>query len=115
MEKWIGLTVFLVLSIKAATLTLPQCEFPAIYNFGDSNSDTGGIAAAFQPMPSPYGQSFFHKPAGRCSDGRLIIDFIGDLFFLVSTICFQVFLPVLFLGWIIVGFVLQLRSSSCLI
>ncbi|KAL2528950.1 Esterase [Forsythia ovata] len=26
---------------------LPPCNYPAIYNFGDSNSDTGGLAAAF--------------------------------------------------------------------
>lgn len=57
--------------------TLPPCDFPAIYNFGDSNSDTGGISAAFEPIRAPYGEAFFHKPAGRDSDGRLVIDFIG--------------------------------------
>ena len=56
---------------------LPPCDFPAIYNFGDSNSDTGGISAAFVPIPAPYGENFFGKPAGRDCDGRLIIDFIG--------------------------------------
>lgn len=50
---------------------------PAIFNFGDSNSDTGGISAAFFPKPDPFGETFFHRPAGRASDGRLIIDFIG--------------------------------------
>ncbi|XP_043701606.1 esterase-like [Telopea speciosissima] len=54
-----------------------SCEFPAIFNFGDSNSDTGGLAAAFTPPKSPYGETFFHAPAGRYSDGRLIIDFIA--------------------------------------
>ncbi|KAL8038751.1 hypothetical protein ABFX02_11G128100 [Erythranthe guttata] len=56
----------------------PPCNFPAIYNFGDSNSDTGGMSAAFGPIPPPYGQDFFHGPAGRESDGRLIIDFIAE-------------------------------------
>lgn len=56
---------------------LPPCKFPAIYNFGDSNSDTGGISAAFYPMVAPYGKTYFHKPVGRASDGRLLIDFIG--------------------------------------
>ncbi|KAF7819504.1 GDSL esterase/lipase [Senna tora] len=56
----------------------PSCAFPAIYNFGDSNSDTGGISAAFEPISAPYGEGFFHKPAGRDSDGRLIIDFIAE-------------------------------------
>ncbi|OAY58265.1 esterase [Manihot esculenta] len=54
--------------------------FPAIFNFGDSNSDTGGLSAAFSPRNSPYGQTFFQMPVGRCSDGRLIIDFIAESF-----------------------------------
>ena len=71
-----GVLVFWVLSEGAANL--PECEFPAIYNFGDSNSDTGGISAAFEPIRAPYGVPFFHKPAGRDCDGRLIIDLIGN-------------------------------------
>lgn len=53
------------------------CDFQAIYNFGDSNSDTGATSAAFWPTPPPYGVNYFGRPAGRYSDGRLIIDFIG--------------------------------------
>lgn len=66
----------------------PPCDFPAIFNFGDSNSDTGCMAAAFYPMASPCGQTFFHEPAGRASDGRLIIDFIGKY----SSIRFTIFI-----------------------
>ncbi|XP_054788570.1 esterase-like [Prosopis cineraria] len=58
----------------------PACEFPAIFNFGDSNSDTGGIAAAFLAPPKPYGQTYFERPSGRVSDGRLIIDFVAQNF-----------------------------------
>ncbi|CAK9181903.1 unnamed protein product [Ilex paraguariensis] len=54
-----------------------ECDFPAIFNLGDSNSDTGALAAAFNWTPPPYGETFFHKPVGRFSDGRLIIDFIA--------------------------------------
>ncbi|XP_021890349.1 GDSL esterase/lipase At5g14450 [Carica papaya] len=64
--------------ISARSAALPPCQFAAIYNFGDSNSDTGGISAAFEPIRAPYGEAFFHKPAGRDSDGRLIIDFIAE-------------------------------------
>ncbi|GKV52492.1 hypothetical protein SLEP1_g59068 [Rubroshorea leprosula] len=53
------------------------CDFPAIFNFGDSNSDTGGKSAAFHRIPYPNGETFFHKPSGRYYDGKLIIDFIG--------------------------------------
>ncbi|KAF8378213.1 hypothetical protein HHK36_029552 [Tetracentron sinense] len=61
-------------SITAST----PCEFPAIFNFGDSNSDTGGLSAAFGQAPPPNGESYFHTPAGRYSDGRLVIDFIAE-------------------------------------
>lgn len=59
------------------TNSLRECHFPAIFNFGDSNSDTGGLSAAFgQPGP-PFGESFFHHPASRYCDGRLVVDFIA--------------------------------------
>ncbi|XP_043710878.1 GDSL esterase/lipase At1g54790-like [Telopea speciosissima] len=54
-------------------------SYPAIFNFGDSNSDTGGLAAglAFH-VDSPNGQTYFLKPAGRLCDGRLIVDFLME-------------------------------------
>lgn len=79
-------TIFLLLSwflsIQAEKLKSSQsCEFQAIFNFGDSNSDTGCMSAAFHPAVLPYGETFFHDGAGRASDGRLIIDFIGIIQF----------------------------------
>ncbi|EEF48393.1 Esterase precursor, putative [Ricinus communis] len=59
---------------------LRSCKFPAILNFGDSNSDTGGLPAAFFPPNPPYGQTYFHMPSGRYSDGRVIIDFVAQSF-----------------------------------
>uniref|UniRef100_A0ACD5U352 Uncharacterized protein n=1 Tax=Avena sativa TaxID=4498 RepID=A0ACD5U352_AVESA len=54
-------------------------DYPAAFNFGDSNSDTGGrIAAGFEPMSPPYGSTFFGGPSGRFCDGRLILDFLMD-------------------------------------
>ncbi|PKI31122.1 hypothetical protein CRG98_048490 [Punica granatum] len=58
--------------------SLSACNFPAIFNFGDSNSDTGGLSAAFGQAPPPNGETYFHGPAGRFSDGRLMIDFIAE-------------------------------------
>ncbi|XP_058188101.1 GDSL esterase/lipase At5g14450-like isoform X1 [Rhododendron vialii] len=57
---------------------LDPCNFPAVYNFGDSNSDTGAFSVAVSPTQLPDGQTFFGKPAGRGCDGRLIIDFIAE-------------------------------------
>ncbi|KAK8542361.1 hypothetical protein V6N13_137066 [Hibiscus sabdariffa] len=56
-----------------------QFKFPAIFNFGDSNSDTGElVGAGIASLEPPYGQSYFQTPAGRYCDGRLIIDFLMD-------------------------------------
>ncbi|XP_059452050.1 GDSL esterase/lipase At5g14450-like [Corylus avellana] len=73
-----GILVSWVLSVLGEEMMgSSPCNFPAIYNFGDSNSDTGGNSAAFYPAGPPSGETFFHQPAGRGSDGRLIIDFIA--------------------------------------
>ncbi|KAK0573009.1 hypothetical protein LWI29_001818 [Acer saccharum] len=53
-------------------------DFPAIFNFDDSNSDTGGKSAAFYRLPSPNGDTFFHKPSGRYSDGLVVLDFLAE-------------------------------------
>ncbi|KAH9625357.1 hypothetical protein KSS87_015186 [Heliosperma pusillum] len=56
---------------------LQECEFPAIFNFGDSNSDTGGLTALYGPAHPPNGITFFGGSAGRFCDGRLVIDFLA--------------------------------------
>ncbi|KAJ4968357.1 hypothetical protein NE237_015058 [Protea cynaroides] len=54
-------------------------NYPAIFNFGDSNSDTGGLVAGLgYHVYSPNGQTYFQKPTGRFCDGRLIIDFLME-------------------------------------
>lgn len=69
--------LILEIFLPSLILGLNNCNFPAIFNFGDSNSDTGGLSAAFGQAPPPNGETFFHAPAGRFCDGRLLIDFIG--------------------------------------
>nr|CAB3458462.1 unnamed protein product [Digitaria exilis] len=55
-----------------------DCHFPAVFNFGDSNSDTGGLSSLFGAAPPPNGRTFFGMPSGRYCDGRLVIDFIAE-------------------------------------
>ncbi|XP_019157409.1 PREDICTED: GDSL esterase/lipase At1g28600-like [Ipomoea nil] len=63
--------------------------YTSIFAFGDSLTDTGNYISLttkgvlqYDGIPScsvpPYGETFFHHPTGRCSDGRLIIDFIAE-------------------------------------
>ncbi|XP_062230830.1 GDSL esterase/lipase At1g09390-like [Phragmites australis] len=54
-------------------------EGVVLFNFGDSNSDTGGVAAVMGiRIAPPEGRAYFHHPTGRLSDGRVILDFICE-------------------------------------
>ncbi|KAL8108158.1 GDSL esterase/lipase At1g28570-like [Apium graveolens] len=65
---------------------LSSCEpgFKSIISFGDSLADTGNklrLSNINNPTVAalpPYGQTYFHAQTGRCSDGRLIIDFLAQ-------------------------------------
>ncbi|KAL5701636.1 acetylajmaline esterase [Ranunculus cassubicifolius] len=62
-------------------LTEPRIDlhYPAAFNFGDSNSDTGNlVAGTVAELDPPYGHTFFHQPSGRFCDGRLVIDFLME-------------------------------------
>ncbi|CAA0821052.1 GDSL esterase/lipase [Striga hermonthica] len=63
------------------------CRFDKIFQLGDSISDTGNLIRERRVGPAtvyarlPYGQDFFHRtPTGRCSNGLLMIDFIGIIY-----------------------------------
>ncbi|WJZ99121.1 hypothetical protein VitviT2T_017594 [Vitis vinifera] len=60
-------------------------NYKTIFSFGDSLADTGnhltyGREAILAIDKSPYGITYFHRPTGRCSDGRLVVDFIAEAF-----------------------------------
>ncbi|KQK07951.1 GDSL esterase/lipase At1g09390 [Brachypodium distachyon] len=67
-------------------LLLQWCELPrrahgrcVVFNFGDSNSDTGAFTAAYGLyLGPPAGRRFFHRTTGRWSDGRLYIDLLAE-------------------------------------
>ncbi|WVZ20960.1 hypothetical protein V8G54_008282 [Vigna mungo] len=51
-------------------------------SFEDSLTDTGNLNFISPPQSPncllpPYGQTHFHRPTEQCSDGRLILDFLG--------------------------------------
>ncbi|XP_028774913.1 GDSL esterase/lipase At1g28610-like [Neltuma alba] len=80
-------TVVLTLYIVAFLSFIPSstgCPYTSIFSFGDSLADTGNLFFSFQPprrhhcSRPPYGKTYFGHPTGRCSDGRLIIDFIAE-------------------------------------
>ncbi|XP_028550429.1 GDSL esterase/lipase At1g54790 isoform X1 [Dendrobium catenatum] len=78
-----AVTLYLFISVAAAVASASAVDFnyPAVFNFGDSNSDTGGLVAGIGDiLDPPYGQTYFRRPAGRFCDGRLIIDFLRNKF-----------------------------------
>nr|XP_023925267.1 GDSL esterase/lipase At1g28570-like [Quercus suber] len=58
--------------------------YTSIYSFGDSYVDSGNMqyldADVFGCYVPPFGESYFHLPTGRCSNGRLIVDLTAELF-----------------------------------
>ncbi|XP_047342189.1 GDSL esterase/lipase At1g09390-like [Impatiens glandulifera] len=80
-SKAAAVMVFLLSSILLLqVLSQSRCTIPpVIFNFGDSNSDTGGLVAGLGfPVNLPNGRNFFASSTGRFCDGRLIIDFFCE-------------------------------------
>jgi len=95
-QRWITIAVVTATFVLATSysespplLAVSPCPFTSIFSFGDSLADTGNLyLASHHPSEDcflpPYGETFFHHVSGRCSDGRLIIDFIGSVSLFLS-------------------------------
>ncbi|CAI0545078.1 unnamed protein product [Linum tenue] len=75
---------FLLLSLLATTASSappPPC-YTSLFTFGDSATATGIYntpgAEPHRCSQPPYGETYFHKPTGRCTDGRTIVDFLAQ-------------------------------------
>ncbi|TKY71812.1 GDSL esterase/lipase [Spatholobus suberectus] len=81
-QRWIATVITFVIASSASLLA--ACPYTSIFSFGDSLADTGNLYLSSHHPPSdhcffpPYGETYFHHVSGRCSDGRLIIDFIAE-------------------------------------
>lgn len=80
--------LFSTLFVTIVSSETPCPNFKSIISFGDSIADTGNLVGLSDrnqlPVTAfpPYGETFFHHPTGRYSDGRLIIDFIGTFIYI---------------------------------
>lgn len=76
-------SILFLLRLSCGQSSLKSCGFDQIYQLGDSLSDTGnlmqeipiGIAIPYARLP--YGETYFKRATGRCSNGLLIIDYFG--------------------------------------
>ncbi|CAA7036102.1 unnamed protein product [Microthlaspi erraticum] len=80
-----ALTLLLFVSLAHAAASKPTTECPvqSIYQFGDSIADTGNlirngpVGARSHAARFPYGQTYFHRATGRCSNGQLMVDYLA--------------------------------------
>ena len=78
------LVLLLAAAADAAKAGAAKGKYRALFNFGDSLADAGnliqnGVPDILATARLPYGQTYFGKATGRCSDGRLVIDHLGEL------------------------------------
>ncbi|KAG8385464.1 hypothetical protein BUALT_Bualt03G0048000 [Buddleja alternifolia] len=78
------IVLMLIISSSSYISKSASTCYESIISFGDSLADTGN-SVSLSPTDKlplfarpPYGKTFFHHPTGRCSDGRLVIDFIAE-------------------------------------
>ncbi|KAL3573545.1 hypothetical protein D5086_024158 [Populus alba] len=95
-RRKIALQVFILLSILSSVANSIDFNYPSVFNFGDSNSDTGDLAAGLGfLLDPPNGQIYFKTPTGR----HILILYSPSLsmetknFFLYVIALISIFLP----------------------
>uniref|UniRef100_A0A0E0MT30 Esterase n=1 Tax=Oryza rufipogon TaxID=4529 RepID=A0A0E0MT30_ORYRU len=88
-------SVFVAALVCCSLVRLSRCggggggqraqNYTSMFSFGDSLTDTGNLVVSSPLSFSivgkyPYGMTYFHRPTGRCSDGRLVVDFLAQAF-----------------------------------
>ncbi len=79
---FIGVIVTCVIAASFAEVQVVDAiqSVPAYFVLGDSTLDVGEnnyLPNAYRANFPPYGETFFHRPTGRFSNGRNMGDFIG--------------------------------------
>jgi hypothetical protein len=78
-----GARMLALLCASSWVLVLTTAQnYSAIFNFGDSITDTGNLCTSGRPSQitftqPPYGETYFGTPTCRCSDGRVVVDFLS--------------------------------------
>ncbi|CAD6251160.1 unnamed protein product [Miscanthus lutarioriparius] len=80
-----ALMLTLLLCASSWVVAAAAQNYSAIFNFGDSITDTGNLCTNGRPSQitftqPPYGETYFGTPTCRCSDGRVVVDFLSTQF-----------------------------------
>jgi hypothetical protein len=116
------LPVLLLACVEPAISSLRR--YDSIFSFGDSFADTGNDIVVFAEnslttpaAEPPYGMTFFGRPTGRNSNGRLIIDFIGTYSQVIKLVLYSSVHCICSIECLVVMFGrpagVQLRNSGC--
>lgn len=84
-SSWPFTSFFVILQLLWSGNLYANGCYTSIFSFGDSLADTGNLKQlasitnrVFPVLLPPYGETFYNQSTGRCSNGRLIIDFLAE-------------------------------------
>ncbi|CAL1403123.1 unnamed protein product [Linum trigynum] len=86
MIAFLLLALSIITEASSSTIVNPSSQcYTSLFSFGDSATAAGIYTKDLAPGTesphcafTPYGETYFHRPTGRCSDGRNIVDFLAQ-------------------------------------